>query len=108
MVGVMEFANLEFSPGADAALDQLKAEADAGDISFADALTAAKMLVRINNDPQAVLDNWLLLPGEPAQHNVLAERVEGIAMVFVVVWEARPNHSAYVHDLGWEPRQPDA
>ena len=102
----MQFANLDFSSRASAALDQLKAEADNGDILLSDAIVVAKAFVRINNDPQAVIDTWVPLPGEPSQLNTLAERVEGTATVFVVVWEAHEGKNAYVHDLGWERREP--
>lgn len=108
MVAGVDFTSLEFSPRATAALDQLKAETDAGHILLADAIVAAKLLVRINSDPQAVLDSWVPLPGEPPSPNVLAERVEGIETIFVVVWEAREGLNAYVHDLGWEPRNPES
>ena len=106
MMRNMEFANVEFSPKASAALDQLTAEVDAGDIVLADAIVVAKVFVRINSDPQAVLETWVPLPGESPSPSVLAERVEGIATGFVVVWEAREGLTAYVHDLGWEPRNP--
>lgn len=102
----MEFANIEFSPKASAALDQLKAEVDAGDMQLVDAIVAARVFVRIDSDPQAVLDNWVSLPGEPPAQDVLAERVEASSVVFVVVWEARVGREAYVHDVGWEPRNP--
>gem|GEM_PF-6068653 len=71
---------------------------------LADAIAAARLFVRIDQDPQGVIDTWIPLPGDPPLENILSERVEGSAYVFVVVWEHRHGLPAYVHDLGWESR----
>ena len=100
----VEFSNLDLSPAASASLDQMKAAIDRGEMILADAIAVAKALVRIDNDPQAVIDNWIRLPGDPPIEDVLAERVEGTNTVFVIVWETRPDAPAYVHEIGWEDR----
>lgn len=102
----MEFANLDLAPRATAALDQLTAMVDDGTVDLADAIVMARALVRIDQDPTAELATWLTLPGASQPESELAERVEANQLVFVIVWEPRPGRPAYIHDIGWEWRQP--